>query len=130
MFVLVRLLVVESVLSASANVSPIMGPVGAARFVISATPRLSDMSSRPGRLQRRIWARAGRGGGGALARPLLRRALVLHDAIRAWRDAVSRDAIILLLKPVFGPPPRRAPANDYKIILAFGWSPRQEEPEV
>ena len=40
MFVLVRLLVVESVLSASANVSPIMGPVGAARFVDFATPRL------------------------------------------------------------------------------------------
>ena len=26
--------------------------------------------------------------------------------------------------------PRRAPANDYKIISAFGWSPRQEEPRV
>ena len=59
----------------------------------------------------RIWARAGRGGGGALARPLLRRALVLHlwyKPLCEFRVPRSAGAA------TFNPPP----SSQTRFILA------------
>ena len=101
------------------------GVVGRVRDVAEASGRiLRRLSFRRrvafvGRLQRRIWARAGRGGGGALARPLLRRALVLHlwyKPLCDWR--VPSTSSGLYFQPVLILAyPREPPAHG-------GWLPR------